>query len=288
MLEKLRNLLNEPYPDRDDWATIFKDGLIAGGIVFIVLALYAPFGLDKADGGLYLNSFYFGVITFSASIFFEYVLHFLLKVKRGHPKWTLWKWIASTICLVLFIALCNYLFSAIAYEGSQFSFKGFTRILYQTFAVAIIPIPVFGVLKLNRQRRINSNLADNLEKEETIPLASSEIQLPVKDSQKTLSIDASKIVYVEAMQNYVLINHLNEEGKLEKQSHRNTFISVVEKLEQLGFRRTHRSFLVNPSMIQDIKGNAQGLKLTLAHLADGYVPVSRKYVSVFRKSGQKS
>ncbi len=102
-----------------------------------------------------------------------------------------------------------------------------------------------------------------------------------KLSVKTFEIDPSKILFLESMQNYVLIHYLDEHDQLKKETHRNTITALSNALENSGIKRTHRSYLVNPKMIGSVSGNAQGLKLHLIH-GESVVPVSRKYIDDFR------
>lgn len=287
MFQKLLKFLNEPFPDSDDLKHIIRDSAIVGGIVFLVLALYAPFGLDELESGLYLNCLLFGLISFVCSVVYELFLRKVLSVRKEHPSWTLLKWIVSTLGLLIFIALGNYLFAVYSFQESHFALKGFVQMIYQTFVVGIIPVSLFAVLTLNRQTRINTEIASDLLQQEPKVIASEEINLPIKDSQKVLTLDVSKIVFAEAMRNYVLVYRLDDGNQLQRSIHRNTFSSVLEILEPHGFHRTHRSFLVNSSMISGIDGNAQGLKLSVQHYPEGYIPVSRKYVPLIRHAFEK-
>ena len=91
-----------------------------------------------------------------------------------------------------------------------------------------------------------------------------------------------QIRYIEALQNYAKIGYINTEGQLKEQVERSTLKGIIQQIADTSIVKCHRSFLVNRDHITQVTGNAQGLQLTLADCKKS-VPVSRAFVSVFRK-----
>ncbi len=96
-------------------------------------------------------------------------------------------------------------------------------------------------------------------------------------------IQTSKIKYIEALQNYIKIGYLNSEEKLSEKMLRTTLKQVTSEVKDTAIVKCHRSFLVNREAITATTGNAQGLLLSLSN-CDKKVPVSRKYIPIFRNS----
>jgi len=262
----------------DDFGSSIKGAILGGIIVFLILAMFAPFGLVETGNKIYLYAGIFGLISAVVSLLVDLLFKYVLKIRRDVEDWKFWKWILSILFLVLMIAIANHQYAVYTFGESR---GNFFQMVYSTCVVAIFPILVFGSLNLIRNLKANQRIASEVSYKPEKNEASANVSLPIKNSTKTFELDASKIIYLESMQNYVLIHYLGDEGQVLKETHRNTISAIGEALKPYGMKRTHRSFLVNPRMIKSISGNAQGLKLMMAE-GEGVVPVSRKYIHEFR------
>jgi DNA-binding LytR/AlgR family response regulator len=56
---------------------------------------------------------------------------------------------------------------------------------------------------------------------------------------------------------------------------------LEEQFNKRQIKRCHRSYIINESKIVSVRGNAQGLKLSLSNVEEE-VPVSRSYLYLFR------
>lgn len=64
-----------------------------------------------------------------------------------------------------------------------------------------------------------------------------------------------------------------------------TLRDIESLLSPLGFFRTHKGYIVNLSMIQEIQNQDNGtLLLTLSHYPKEKVPVSRHYIKDFKNT----
>jgi DNA-binding LytR/AlgR family response regulator len=97
-----------------------------------------------------------------------------------------------------------------------------------------------------------------------------------------LKLDASKVRFVEAMQNYVTVWFVVD-GKLKKEVLRSTLIAAEKQFEHSDVVRCHRSYLVNVDAIEKVSGNAQGLKLKLQDVSDMEIPVSRSFIPTIKE-----
>jgi len=291
MFHQIIKFLNQPYPDKDDFNSQIIGSLVSGVIVFTVLALISPFGMEGLGSERLFQCAIFGLISAATSMFVELFFKYFVGLKRDVPEWTFWKWILSILFLLMMIAIANHIYGAYRFGAIQGSFS---RMLYSTFVVGIVPVTIFGSITLIKNLKANQKIADEVNVEAATHLsddtlknqlendASANVSLPIKNSAKTFDVNPSKILFLESMQNYVLIHYLDENDQVMKETHRNTISSLAEALKPHGIKRTHRSYLVNPKMIETVSGNAQGLKLDIRG-TEFIVPVSRKYIPEFKK-----
>lgn len=95
---------------------------------------------------------------------------------------------------------------------------------------------------------------------------------------------ASSILFVEAAENYVII-HYEENGVQKKYQLRNTMKQVEAVCQKAGLIRAHRSYLVNPTHVAQLKKEKNGM--FFAELDAGTertIPVSKKYYEVLSQS----
>jgi len=108
------------------------------------------------------------------------------------------------------------------------------------------------------------------------------MQISITDSTgKNFELSSEEIRYAEAMQNYVTV-WFYKDGKLNKEMLRATIASVDEQLSECSVIRCHRSYLVNVDAIENVSGNAQGLRLKLRDIPQEEVPVSRSFIGEIR------
>jgi DNA-binding LytR/AlgR family response regulator len=93
-----------------------------------------------------------------------------------------------------------------------------------------------------------------------------------------LEVPVNKIICYEANDNYVITYYLDKNDQLKKSMERISLKKIEEMLakEQVTFFRVHKSYLINPDYLEEIKGKAQAYKLQLRHF-EAMIPVSRSY-----------
>ena len=280
MFQKIIYWLNQPFPIKNGISNSMRSGLISGFIVSFLLFAFKPFGMHQIIENQWLHCLGFGIITFLVSILFDFVVNNILKIKIEESKWTFGKWILSTLIVLLLITIANSLYSYYLYNN-PLSTKNFLGTLMATSLVGIFPIATLGGLHLNANLRNYQKIAESLnEQTETKPVAK-KVVIPTKGSSKVFEIEVSKFLYAASMQNYVQIFYKSPEG-IKKEVIRNTLIEVSKALAETSVIKCHRSFLVNKDQVTKISGNAQGLLLSLDSITDFQVPVSRKYIPLFK------
>ncbi len=281
MLANAKEFLTQPYPDEDHLMALLRDGILSGLLIFFILYVFKPFDIASADHQLE-TTLIFGTITAVTSILYDLVMTRIVGINRDHPRWTFWKWILYIVVLMIFIAIANYIYMTIWIMDQPFYWMGLMYMLRGVLLIGIFPITIFGAIKMIQLLKKNQNIAANIQPKVSTSKTPSSIDLPIKNSTATWTIDPDKILYIEAQQNYVTITYVNESQGVATEMLRNTLSNIADALSDTSIIRCHRSYLVNQSSIKQISGNAQGLKLTLHNMDKATVPVSRKYISLFR------
>jgi len=218
----------------------------------------------------------FGIITFLVSLGFDLTLRYVLKIHRDNESWVFWKWILSVLSVLVLIAAGNFAF--MNYLGNSLSLSNFASALLSTFLVGIFPVFFVGYLKIGRANRHHQKAAQTIKK----TTDQQQVVSIGNGNKEELRLNSQQIWFVEAMQNYVVVNFRDEQQQWQQKIIRSTLTAVESQLFESSIQRSHRSFLVNRAKIKDVEGNAQGLKLTLDGLENRKIPVSRKYIAIFQ------
>lgn len=93
-----------------------------------------------------------------------------------------------------------------------------------------------------------------------------------------LEVPVDRIICYEANDNYVVTYYLDKKDQLKRSMERASLKKIEELLarEHVSFFRVHKSYLINPDYLEEIKGKAQAYKLQMRHF-ETLVPVSRSY-----------
>lgn len=278
MLDKLIDILNQPFPSSNSFRSQVKESIGVGVFVFLFLFLLRPFGSHQIDTiDAFYNALVFGVLTFVVSLGYDLVLQKIFKIEFDKPTWTFWKWLLSTVGLILSISVANFLLMTLSLGYMGFDWVNFIYQIYATFLVGVFPIIFFGTINLLSNQKKFSQLAEDVRVHDSRIGTQPSVQLITEQGET--EIDSSKLLYVEALQNYVTIHFEN----MPSVTLRATLKSIEDQLGVVGLIKSHRSYLVNPSKVVAVNGNAQGLKLSMIDSV-AIVPVSRKYISVVKEA----
>lgn len=93
-----------------------------------------------------------------------------------------------------------------------------------------------------------------------------------------LEVPIGRIICYEANDNYVVTYYLDKKEQVKKSMERVSLKKIEELLakENVIFYRVHKSYLINPDFLEEIKGKAQAYKLQMRHF-ETIIPVSRSY-----------
>ncbi|MEM9824837.1 MAG: LytTR family DNA-binding domain-containing protein [Bacteroidota bacterium] len=282
MIRRFLTLLNEPFPDNSDLKSLTYNILGVGLFVTFFLYLIRPFDIDRYPKDPFWICLGFGAVTVVIGWIYEWSMIKGLKIRRDLPTWTLKKWIFSTLLLIVMIALGNFLYMNLLFNFYAMGWSNFLTMFYNTILVGIFPIIFAGLVIQMRALKANQNRAETIQAQlETAPPSRQMIQLSAQNQKQVMDLQLDEFYFAESMQNYVAIHHW-QGAKMQKQLLRNTIANLEQQLSQTSIIRCHRSYLINCSLVVQVNGNAQGLKVRLKNHSDE-IPVSRKYIAAFRE-----
>ncbi len=248
-----------PYPYT--WKNII---LIASGLgLFQVLStiLLEPFGTDR-----YITDFKFLKLSGYALCFVVpfLIIHLfeLYVLKKNSQRWYLIIEILFKLFLALLISTSNYFYNIIIINDISPSFNNWLRYLWD-FALPnfIIFLPLIWIIYYV------------LWKPKPESLKNERIYLKGKNKTDQLNLSFKNFIYAKSEQNYIKIIYLK--------NHQTKSIVMRMSMSDLenqipGALKIHRSFLVNKSHIERLKGNKKNRFLILSYI-DKPIPVSRNF-----------
>ena len=274
-MNKILEFLQKPFPLEENKVQLFKIITAISIFVLVFLYLFKPFGLHTLEPKLMLYCVGFGLVSWIASIFYEFGVVPILKIKNEAGAFTFARWILYFCGAMLFISLANFIFIRLVYFG-DIQWSLFPYMMRGVFAIGLFPIVLLGALALLKQEHKYSKIAAEVNQEQASKQA---VELAADTVICEIPVD--QIRYIEAMQNYVKIGHLSHDAQMSEKVVRESLKNILE-IANHNLVRCHRSYLVNQDKVLSAAGNAQGLLLKLSD-CEKEIPVSRSFVSVFRQ-----
>lgn len=275
---------NDPYPYTFSWKGNIAVILIISVFVGGFLAVFQPFGLQNTaiPGKIFILLGY-GLVNMVILSFDLLVVPMLLPKLFTETRWKVVHQIAFLIFIVFTIGLGNYYYSRYFFGFPPGGASGVLLFQFYTLVIAIFPITVVTILNYNRHLRRNLGLAGDMRRkvEEMPPhpeRTDKIISIPVFSKDEKLEVRLSDLFYLHAEGNYIKVLS-KRENKIHSTVIRSTMKTIEAELREYfpPLARTHRSYIVNIDLIEDVSGNSQGLLMDLKGL-DHKVPVSRGYV----------
>ncbi len=269
--------LTAPYPFHRNFASGLAFAIGAGAFVALFLLVFQPFGTREfvhENKQLFLAGY--GLVIGVTIWLGGNVPPLALPKLFDEERWTVGKHILySTLVFMLVFAAC-YVYKDVGL-GRPVSWRGFWGFLPFAFSIAIFPIAglVIGnyVLQLKHHSKIAEAAVGHLNIQE-VPLAQPPLSLPDENGRMVLEIDPSKLLYLQAADNYVEVFYLENGHQPRRTVLRNSLTNLEAILAGAGLIRCHRSYLVNLRRVERVSGNAQGYRLHFIGL-EASVPVAR-------------
>ena len=266
--------LNKPYPFNDDLKYNSKLIFFISIGVLGFLYLFQPLDVSLMDD----NEKLYVVLGLAAITFLSLSLNLLILpslfpaifIKR---VWTIKKEILWNLWILTTITVGYYIY----YKLLGIFTVDFKMVL-GLIVIAIIPITGLIIVNRNRKLRSNLKLAERINKklEENKSIDNKLVHFQSEYAKDNLSIKVNLLVLIRAANNYIEV-FWKEGEKIRNQMIRTSLKNAEELLEEYDFIfKCHRSFMVNTHYIDRIEGNVQGYKIHFEKI-DFPVPVSKKF-----------
>jgi hypothetical protein len=214
-------------------------------------------------------------------------------------KWTLKRnllWVIGiNIIFVIIMFPALNIFLILKYNTFQeFTFKNFLWWFYIQLILGVSLGIIINLVNqyylLKKHNKIASNI-NNATRKEILEQKQANIEHDITNNEINLlefeiekfnkvTISVNKLIYVEALGNYINIAYHNKEDR--KITIRETISNIEKKISNSKIiYKPHRSYLVNLQFIENITGDSQGLKIHLKGF-EKVIPVSRNKIKEFR------
>ncbi len=249
-------MLSKHYKYIKDWSTKVKVLLIVFSISTFIILFLEPFKTDENNK--------FVVLGYSICILFSYAFILVLE-SYFFKKKQLWKVeneIFIFLLLFIFSSISVYWYDVTIIKNHIFSWTPFfSFILRIIIPFGVVLIPLIGWLRFYFGKIYE--LPD-------------EHKVVIKGNNKSdfLEIDYRQIFYIKSSNNYIEVKYKSEENQMKNKLIRCTLSQAINQLPS--FIKCHRSYLINPNLIDFIDGNQKKALLHLKNLEDK-IPISKTY-----------
>jgi len=272
--------LKKVYPYPSDIKEAVKAILFIGGFVFLFVLIFRSdqFILDFDWIKRIKLSAVFGIMAMIIPFLNILIVNLVLSSKKKIN----WRVIDEALLYILHfatISIANYIFT-LYLMADQFAILDFLRTILITVITGGIPVSLYLLSQQKKLLQENSDSAVEINES-----AKHQQERSIQNEILTLNsqeIDLDYVLYFESDRNYIkVVFKSNPTLRI-----RGTITNVEELVSGSStFFRCHRAFIVNLYFIENVTGNAQGLRLDLG---EDTVPVSRKYIPEIRTLLQSS
>lgn len=243
--------------------TFFLSSILATIVVFILIFL-EPFD-SNSDNVPYQN---LKLIGYGLCIILPVlILHFLEQYwfKRNNEKWLLYQEFIILTIGFFFIAIVCYFYNTYIVNDLSMN-EGYILQWVKEFGAPFIPIfiPLWVYLRF---RFSKVTIKPPVIKNQSV------VKIEGQNQNEVLSFPEQNFVMAKSQANYVDIFYLRD-NQLQKEIIRYTISGLLESIPSA--QQIHRSYLVNPAMIVDIKGNTRKGSVQIKHI-ENEVPISPKH-----------
>lgn len=278
-------IVNQKYPSPSPVLRSLIIAILFGVFIGLFLVFFEPFDINlSTNENKVFQLLFFGCITTIVLAIFLYLLPLLLPKIFSDEHWKVKHQIVFYLIILLVIATFNGLYTNYI-NALSFSWPNYWWIISRTFVLGGIPIAFITLLDYQRKDKLNRDQAQDIisTKKAFVKDVNTPIhQVSTDLKNETISFNEDDFNYAIAVGNYIDMCILVE-NTLKRVTYRITLSSFEAQLkESSNLVRCHRSYLVNLKKVENISGNAQGLKLELKNQSE-IVPVSRKYIPVVRQ-----
>lgn len=285
--QKVKQYLSQPYPYYWGQRKLYVSAFVLLATSFVFNYAFQPFVVYVPE-----HKMDFLWICLVHSVLPAIILYDYFSAINAYgvteENWTLGKEVLHVGILLLFIGIGNFLIRDIIYDNPyNWSFRYFFEEIRNTYMVGALIILILVPINFDRLFRKHKLEAAMLQADSghALPFIPKHhtvfIQTQVKADD--FHLDVRCLLFARVTGNYVEFS-IKSGGEVQVLLKR---ISMKELERQLSpfahIIKTHRAFLVNLHMIHEVRGNAQGYRLSF-DLVPETVPVARGMIEAFNSA----
>jgi hypothetical protein len=271
------SIFNRPYPADFSSKHLIKTSVLAGALVFSFIFLIHPWGMLNSTQ-FPMNIIWSLIISFFCTFWILFHFVFLQKCFPSfinESSWNIGKHLGFFISICFWIGCTVFIINGLL--GDSFSLKFFLITQYYSALIALIPIS--GVTLINQQVQLKKfqreafSINENYNKP-TDNKSEFLLSLTGENAADYIQLAPENLICLKAADNYIEIYYVENECLNIKLLRCSLKKAETDLTKFKFFYRCHRSYIVNLSLIKEVKGNAQGLSLIFG-LMNEAIPVSR-------------
>lgn len=252
---------------------------------FVFLNFFEPFGLYYDDSitqeEVFIELFIAMILAFVVLLLSQFVVRVLFKLNK------------FTIVSLFFWFLLEAVFVASVWFVFEILDKDFTGNLLTVWFenleayILIMVLPYFLYVSYIHIKDVIKKLENENNAGITTNKLLKDVELKDENGIVKMILKTENLLFIQSADNYVEVNYL-ENGVLSKSLFRNSIKKLEPTFSNTSIIRCHRSYIVNTDNIELAKKTSSGFNLKLNQLSDFIIPVSKSYISEFRKFTLKS
>ena len=255
---------------------------ISTAFIILAIAIFKPFGLDAERWQTFLHLLGLFVLGLFSCFITEVILQFIVRLPRSYERGinyiisrNLRFQLINTLLVALLICLYRHFVMSSLVESNRLSLSNYIETL------AIIAFLSFAIGLYWRFKFRSKYLAMELEELRQLNKELKEMQKPrlqeltlTGTTNESVTLQISHLLYIEAVGNYVKVNHLRD-GQVRSDMLRTTMKQMEVTLQDYPMIvRCHRAFLVNLGQVEQIVSHSGSTQLLIRQCHES-LPVSR-------------
>ncbi len=263
--------LNTSFPFINSFRHQFLIGIILGFFIGFLVIFLEPMGANNYSNP-YKNLYFAG---YGGIVFISYLLFVSFSNVYTHFL-HVWKWLEEILFSFLFIStviVVAFFYTELCINKSTERlqldwFLWWYQNMFLSFGVLISILMIalrrhYGVKPVSKEESVHPEVV----------LSKEVIRIKGMLKKDILECALTDVVFVKSEDNYVSIFYITSEGIKEKML-RGTLKHIHSQLPTL--IRVHRSFIINPTHVEELRGNAQNGKVYLRGV-ETPIAVSKTY-----------
>jgi len=233
-----------------------------GAFIAFFLIFFKPFNTEGAPIPN-LNFFLagYGVIIALILLFATLVIPRFAPKAFSEQRWSVGRQLLFMFSVVMLAITASYFY--LITSGGEANLADYLYFSRNGLLVASVPVVVLTLLDYIRKLRHYEQGALAAKLPKRMPTESTKTTIILNDDRDRpeLTVDANRIWCLHSDGNYVEVWYANDAGEYERTVIRNTLARLSDQLPANRFLTCHRSWVVNPALVEEVTGNAQGYRL---------------------------